>query len=93
MKNVTVSMDDDTYRRARLKAVEMDKSLSALVREYLDTLGSGETEFERLARQEREVRAELAKAAIPFSAADRLSREDLYDRARARREAAESARG
>lgn len=86
MKNVTVSMDDATYRRARLKAAEMDKSLSAVVRDYLNTLGSGETEFERLVRQEQEVREELRQAvrdgAVPFSAADRLSRDELYDQAR-----------
>ena len=76
MKNVTVSMDDATYRRARLKAVEMDKSLSALVREYLDALGSGETEFERLARQERELRERIGIG----SASQRWTREELYDR-------------
>lgn len=86
MKNVTVSLDDATYRRARLKAVEMDKTLSAMVREFLNGLGSGETEFERLVRQEQQVREELKQAvrdgAVPFSAADRLSRDELYDQAR-----------
>jgi hypothetical protein len=32
MKNIAVSVDDETYRRARVKAAEMDTSVSALVR-------------------------------------------------------------
>jgi hypothetical protein len=35
MKNITVSVDDETYRRARVKAAEQDTSLSALVRQFL----------------------------------------------------------
>jgi hypothetical protein len=54
----------------------MDTSLSALVREYLTTLGTQETEFERLKRMERELRKTLNGG----SGADRLSRDELYDR-------------
>lgn len=85
MKNVTVSLDDETYQRGRLRAAEMDKSLSALVRDYINSLGAEETEFERLARLEREVRATITG----FSGSDRLSRDELYDRKRAREEAAQ----
>ena len=35
MKNITVSVDDETYRRARIKAAERDTSVSALVRGFL----------------------------------------------------------
>ena len=35
VKNITVSVDDETYRRARTKAAEQDTSLSALVRRFL----------------------------------------------------------
>lgn len=83
MKNVTVSMDDATYRRARLRAAEMDKSLSALVREFLNGLGKQETEFERLKREERELRARLRYEGGLFTAADNLSREDMYVRGHA----------
>lgn len=84
MKNVTVSLDDATYRRARMRAAEQGRSLSALVREALKELGSGETEFERLHRQELELRERLKGSG--FRASDRLSREELYDRARDREE-------
>ena len=48
MKNLTVSLDDETYRRARMIAAERDTSVSALVKRFLVELTSGETEFERL---------------------------------------------
>lgn len=81
MKNVTVSLDDDTYRNARVRAAEMGQSLSALVREYLTSLGSKESEFERMHRRELELREKL-KELPPFSASDRMSREEIYERRR-----------
>ena len=38
MKNITVAVGDDTYRRARIAAAERGVSVSALVREFLDGL-------------------------------------------------------
>ena len=38
MKNITVSVDEETYRLSRVKAVEAGTSVSALVRGYLKTL-------------------------------------------------------
>lgn len=76
MKNITVSVDDDTYRLARVKAAERDTSVSALVKQYLANLARGEGSFERLAREEKELRARVRD----FSAGDRLSRDQLYER-------------
>ena len=41
MKNVTIALDDETHRRARIKAAEMGTSLSALVKSYLTNLADG----------------------------------------------------
>ena len=76
MKNITVSLDDETYRRARMIAAERDTSVSALVKRFLIEPTSGETEFERLKREERELRERITD----FSASDRLSRDDVHDR-------------
>ncbi len=76
MKNITVSLDDETYRRARTIAAQRDTSVSALVKRYLVELGSGESEVERLKREERALRERITK----FRAADRLSRDELHDR-------------
>ena len=78
MKNITVSVDDETYRNARIRAAELDTSVSALVKRYLVELGAGETEFQRLARLEREMRARVPRG---FSAADNLTRDQLHARA------------
>lgn len=41
MKNVTIALDDETHRSARIRAAELGTSLSALVKNYLTTLTSG----------------------------------------------------
>jgi plasmid stability protein len=76
MKNITVSVDEETYRRARVKAAERETSVSALVREFLTNLASKESEFERLKRLEHETRARI----VNFDAADRLLRDEVHDR-------------
>jgi len=78
MKNITVTVDDETYRQARIKAAEQDTSVSALVKQYLLNLASGDSTFERLLQEEREIRARVKG----FSASDRLSRDELYERRR-----------
>jgi phage shock protein A len=78
MKNITVSVDDDTYRRARVAAAERDTSLSALVKRYLVALSDAETESERLKREERALRERITT----FKASDRLSRDDVHRRDR-----------
>ncbi len=80
MKNITVSVDDQTYRRARVRAAELDTSVSAEVKRFLQQFAAGETEFERLVRLEEETRARIRS----FSASARLSRDELYDRTRRR---------
>ena len=83
MKNITVSVDDDTYRIARIRAAERATSVSALVKSYLLQMacgGAGETDFQRLEREERELRDELRSRRLGLSAAHNLSREALYSR-------------
>lgn len=38
MKNVTIALDDEVHRRARIHAATMGTSLSALVKDYLQSL-------------------------------------------------------
>jgi hypothetical protein len=76
VRNITVSVDDETYRRARAKAAEQDTSVSALVKRFLVELAASESEKERLKREERELRDRIRS----FSAAHRLSRDELHER-------------
>ncbi len=78
VKNITVSLDEDTYRRARMIAAERDTSVSALVKEFLSNLGSGESQVERLKREERDLRERITT----FRASNRQPREELHDRTR-----------
>lgn len=83
MKNITVSLDETTYRKARIKAAEKSTSVSALVKDFLIRLtddGEGESEFERLQREEQELRAELWAAGLSLNPAHHLSRDELHDR-------------
>lgn len=38
MKDITVSIDDETYRRACIRAAEQDTSVSALIKRFLTEL-------------------------------------------------------
>jgi hypothetical protein len=76
VKNITVTVDDETYRRARIRAAELDTSISALVKRYLVELAGGESEFERLEKLEQTLRERIKS----FRAGDRLSRDDVHER-------------
>jgi plasmid stability protein len=75
--NITVSVPDDVYRAARIRAAEQGSSVSALVAEYLRSLSEREAEFSRLEAQQRRVQAQIER----FRAGDRLDREELHRRA------------
>ena len=76
MRNITVSLDDETYRRVRMIAAQRDQSVSAPVKGFLREPASGETEFERLKRWEGEARDRVTD----FSTSEDLPRDQLYDR-------------
>jgi hypothetical protein len=80
VKNITVSVDDEVYHKARVKAAELRTTVSALVRKMLVDVAGQETEFEGLRREEGELRARLRARGVRFRAGDRLSRDELHDR-------------
>ena len=87
MKNISVTVDDDTHRRLRIMAAEQGTSVSALIRGHmLRVLNEatkepvGETEPERRRRRLEEFWEELQRKGIRFSAGDRLTREEMYQR-------------
>jgi plasmid stability protein len=76
MRNITVTVDDETYRKARVKAAERDTSVSALVKHFLTDLAAGESDLDRLKREERALRERITN----FRASDRLPRDDVHGR-------------
>lgn len=77
MKNITVSVPDEVYRRARIRAAEQGRSVSALVADFLRSLADEDDEFARLEALQKRVMAEITN----FNGSDRLSRDDVHDRA------------
>lgn len=88
MRNITVSVDEETHRLARVRAAEMDTSVSALVRDYLRSLASGsepanghfETELERRRRLLAEVTADFKARGVGLRMSENVPRDELYDR-------------
>ena len=77
MTNITVSVPDDVYRAARIRAAERGSSVSALVAGYLSSLSEHDLEFSRREAEQRRVQGEIDR----FSASDRLDREAVHERA------------
>ena len=87
MKTISVSVDDETHRLARIRAAETGTSVSAMMRDMLlETLkcptepGPAETEPERRARLLNEVLDRFRKEGIGVDTSQLLTREELYDR-------------
>ena len=83
MKNITVSVDEETYRRSRIKAGEIGTSVSALVRAYLMDLverGTPESRFDRLRRLQDETLEAIHARGGGLRAADNLQRDTLHER-------------
>lgn len=77
MKNITVSVPDDVYRAARIRAAEEGRSVSGMVAMYLRSLSDDQAEFSRLEAQQRHIQAQIKR----FRAADRLTRDEVHERA------------
>ncbi len=77
MTNLTLTIDDELLKRARIRALEQDTSVNALVREYLEGLaGQAKTQ------DAIEAVLELAKRSDSGSGRDgrTWTRDELYER-------------
>src|SRR6266536_1858459 len=61
MRNITVTVPDDVYRNARIRAAERGTSVSALVGEYLRSLSGREAEFSRLEAQQQQIQSHIGR--------------------------------
>ena len=74
MANLTLTIDDEVLKRARVLALERGTSVNALVREFLQRLAHDEAELEAIAAG---IDA-IADASIARRGA-RWARDDLYE--------------
>ncbi len=67
MKNITLKVDDETYRQARLKAAALGTSVSAMVRSYLSSMATDadEANHRHLVVELKKIYAEAEARATP----------------------------
>lgn len=85
MKNITLRIDDETYRKARIRAAQDGTSVSAMVRDFL--IRQGQTDDERETRRitalEEIYRIAEARGQARSTPLKPLTREEVYaDRVR-----------
>ena len=81
MKNITLSLDDETYRQARIRAAERNTSVSALVKQLLtDNIGGVATEAPPAALLELAAELRALTADREHTPAEVLQREGRDER-------------
>ena len=75
MANLTIAIEDEVLRRARLRAVAQGTSVNALLRDYLQGFAGGRTS------QEAAIRSllELSSRTQSSSKGLRVSRDELHE--------------
>ena len=78
MKNITISVDESVYRRARKKAAAEDTSLSRIVQRFLTQWAGQDDPTAIMARLERLFGEADARDRDKQGSAGPFSREELY---------------
>jgi plasmid stability protein len=75
--NLTLVIDDDTLRRARIRALEEGTSVNAVVRDYLERFADAHERA--LSGRRRVVEIAHSRAAGTAGAARTWTRDEVYD--------------
>ena len=80
MKNITLKIDDETYRKARIRAAQEGTSISAMVKEFLVKQAGDEDEREsrRVAALDELYRIADARGRSRTEALKPLTRDEIY---------------
>jgi hypothetical protein len=78
MKNITISVDESVYRRARKKAAAEDTSLSRVVQRFLTQWAGTDDQAALMARLERLFAEADSRDRDKPGSAGPFSREELY---------------
>ena len=76
MRNITLSLDETTLKKARRIALERDTSLTGMIREYLERLA--QSEDAQSGQRAQDLRASFANLSRPMGERD-WKRDDLYE--------------
>ncbi len=77
MANLTITVDDDTLKRARMRALEEDTSVNAVLREYLEEYAGNRQEQIEAARRILTSSRDSASRSGPGGRS--WTREELYE--------------
>lgn len=81
MKQLTLTLDDETFESAERHARKTGKPLTSIVLDWLKHLSvSSESEFQQMLREEETLRDQFKKSGREFSADERLTRDQLHER-------------
>lgn len=83
MKNITLALDDEVYRRARIVAAQRNTSLSALVKKHLLSLMEEGSALRDLQQEQETLLDSIWERHPQFTTSENFSRESLYERKRA----------
>ena len=82
MKTISVSVDDETHRLARIRAAETGTTVSAMMRDLLTALLQSppetETKGEKHRRELMELAEEFQREGIGISMSENQTREEMY---------------
>lgn len=77
MANLTITVDEETVKRARMRALEEGTSVNAVLREYLEDYAGVRRERREAWRKIREL---ASKSGVGSGGESLPKREELYDR-------------
>ena len=81
MKQFTLDLDDATLDSAETKARQSGTSLASVVVNFLRQFsGGGDSEFDRLEKQEESLRQQMRARGTVFAGGERLTRDELHER-------------
>lgn len=79
MKNITLKVDDETYRKARIRAAKEGTSVSAMVREFLQQRARKDDTYEtRVAKLEEIYRIADDRAVPRCEPLEPFTRDEIY---------------
>ena len=76
MTNLTITIDEQVLKKARMQALEDGVSINALLREYLEKYTGANTQYQKVTQEI----LKIAKDSTAASGGKCWSREELYER-------------
>lgn len=80
MKNITIAIDDEVYRSARILAAQRGTSISALVREHLQNLAHHGARQQKEIKERNRLMEALLRKTAHFRVGPKPTRDEMNER-------------